>query len=386
MSMKEKIAFPLRVEKIKHETPEAKSITFSIPDTLKEKFKYQPGQFTSLFIEVEGQELLRSYSLSTDPSVDKEFRITVKKVPSGKVSTFLLDELKSGQTLWCTPPAGHFFQYAEDKTHYLLIAAGSGITPLLSILKHVLSSKPQSRVSLVYSNRSQKDIIFEQELIDLETRYSDRLKTSYILSRPQPGWKGLSGRLDASSLSNIYTEILKQDKNPVVSYLCGPQPFMSMCREALTTLGVSPDLICSESFGSPAEVHSANPAPKSSIPTDKDIQPQEGIQRDGSLIIGNSLSNPSEKPETLIAIIDGTEVQISAHSNLSILESLMDEGHNPPYSCMSGACMACMATLEEGRVIQEDPGILSEDNIKKREILTCQAKALSKKVKVRFHE
>lgn len=383
--MKEKIAFPLRVEKIKDETTEAKSITFSIPDTLKEKFKYKPGQFTSIFVEVGGQELLRSYSLSTDPSVDKEFRITVKKVPSGKASTFLLDELKSGQTLWCTPPTGQFFQYAEDKTHYLLIAAGSGITPLLSILKHVLSSKPQSRVSLVYSNRSQKDIIFEQELMNLETRYGDRLKTSYVLSRPQAGWKGLSGRLDANSLSSIYTEILKQDKNPVVCYLCGPQPFMNMCRETLTTLGVSPDRICSESFGSPAEVLSANPAAISSIPINIDLQPQEGIQRDGSLIIGNSLSNPSEKPETLVAIIDGTEVEITAHPHLSILESFLDEGHNPPYSCMSGACMACMATLEEGRVIQEDPGILSEDNIKNREILTCQAKPLSKKVKVRFH-
>jgi ferredoxin len=109
-------------------------------------------------------------------------------------------------------------------------------------------------------------------------------------------------------------------------------------------------------------------------------------RRDGSLIIGKSLSDPSEKPETLVAIIGGTEVEISAHPNLSILESLMDEGHNPPYSCMSGACMACMATLEEGRVIQEDPGILTEDNIKNREILTCQAKPLSKKVKVRYHE
>lgn len=386
MSMKEKIAFPLMVEKIIHETPEAKSITLSIPDALKEKFKYRPGQFTSIFIEVEGQELLRSYSLSTDPSVDKEFRITVKKVPSGKASTFLLDELKSGQTLWCTPPTGQFFQYAEDKTHYLLIAAGSGITPLLSILKHVLATKPQSRVSLIYCNRSQKDIIFEQELLNLETRYSDRLKASYILSRPQPGWKGLSGRLDANSLSNIYTEILKRDRNPIVCYLCGPQPFMSMCREVLTTLGVSPDRIRSESFGSPTEVLSANSTAKSSIPADKDIQPQEGIQPDGSLIIGNGLSSPSEKPESLVAIIDGAEVIISARPNLSILESLLDEGHNPPYSCMSGACMACMATLEEGRVIQEDPGILSEDNIKNREILTCQAKPLSKKIKVRFHE
>jgi ring-1,2-phenylacetyl-CoA epoxidase subunit PaaE len=241
-------------------------------------------------------------------------------------------------------------------------------------------------VSLIYSNRSQKDIIFHQELFNLEARYSDRLKTSYILSRPQPGWKGLNGRLDANSLSSIYSEILKRDKNPIVCYLCGPQPFMSMCREALTTLGVSPDRIRSESFGSPAEVLSANPAPKSAIPTDKDLQQQEGIQRDGSLIIGKSLSDPSEKPETLVAIIGGTEVEISAHPNLSILESLMDEGHNPPYSCMSGACMACMATLEEGRVIQEDPGILTEDNIKNREILTCQAKPLSKKVKVRYHE
>ncbi|MBK8204022.1 MAG: 2Fe-2S iron-sulfur cluster binding domain-containing protein [Bdellovibrionales bacterium] len=175
-------------------------------------------------------------------------------------------------------------------------------------------------------------------------------------------------------------------KNPIVCYLCGPQPFMSMCREALTTFGVSHDRIRSESFGSPAEDLSANPAPKSAIPTDKDLQPQEGVQRDGSLIIGKSLNDPSEKPETLVAIVDGTEVEISAHTNLSILESLMDEGHNPPYSCMSGACMACMATLEEGRVIQEDPGILTEDNIKNREILTCQAKPLSKKVKVRYHE
>ncbi|MCB0363556.1 MAG: hypothetical protein KDD35_12590, partial [Bdellovibrionales bacterium] len=176
MVKKEQIAFPLRVIHIKKETADAKSISLLIPNELKEKFQYRPGQFISVIVGTNpGEELIRSYSLCTSPDTDSDFKIMVKEIPQGKVSPILCHTLQEGQSLWCTPPNGKFFQDTEQSFHYVLLGAGSGITPLISILKHVLKSKDKSRVTLIYCNRRQDSIIFLEELKNLEHQYGERL-------------------------------------------------------------------------------------------------------------------------------------------------------------------------------------------------------------------
>lgn len=380
MLNKEKIAFPIKISQVTQETPDSISISLSIPKELEGTFQYRPGQFISLFVEVGGQELTRSYSLCTAPNGELNMKIAVKKIPGGRVSTYLVDKIKAGDTLWCTPPAGHFFQTNPEVANYLLVGAGSGITPLLSILKYVLSKSDKNRVTLIFCNRHHHDIIFAQELSQIQAQFAENFHLTHILSHPPENWKGIGGRLNPSLVKDIFLRLKRSSSMPIEAYLCGPADFMQMCQETLLQNGLDALNIHWENFGVASS--GANPSPIAQ--TESLGQSEEGLQDDGSLVLGAPLKAPDEPPEVIEAEIDGEIVTVKAIRDLNILETLMNEGHNPPYSCMSGACMACMARIEEGRAIQDDPGILTEENFQHREILTCQARPLSQKLKITF--
>lgn len=363
----EQLTKPLKVARRIAETADAVSLVLEIPAELSSQFRYQAGQFVTFFMTIDGQAVNRSYSLSSSPLVDREFKITVKKVPGGKGSTFLCDKVKEGDTLLTTPPAGHFFKptLSETGTHYYLFAAGSGITPLYSILKTVLNASSLNQVTLVYCNRDQNSVIYARELEVWQTQFPARLHIEHVFSKPQGGWTGLSGRLQPQ----LIADILKRQAPKSTScqhYLCGPREFMTMIKESLRNLGFSKDQIHEEDFG-------VGLTPTPSIAR---------VDNANWTLIGDE--GPSESPEKIVATVNGETVEIAARSDISILEALLESGAQPPYSCLTGSCMACIGKIQEGKVYQEDPGILTDDNIVNRECLTCQAKPLSRIVKVSY--
>ena len=229
----DKLTKPLKVIKRIQETPEAVSLVLEIPEDLKAQYRYTAGQFVTFFLNVNGENINRSYSLSTSPLVDKEFKVTVKKVPGGRGSTFLCDQVKEGDTLATTPPAGHFFKPSLDSrgTQYLLFAAGSGITPVFSIMKTVLNASTLNHVTLVFCNRDEKSIIYRNEIEEWARNNPSRLDVIHTLSKPGPDWTGHSGRIHRG----LIAEVLEMPSPPTSReyYLCGPTEFMTTVKNAL---------------------------------------------------------------------------------------------------------------------------------------------------------
>lgn len=356
---------PLKIKKRIQETPDAVSLVLEIPDNLKTQFHYQAGQFVTFFLEVNGEQLNRSYSLSSSPLTDEEFKVTVKKVHGGRASTFLCERVKEGDTLMTAPPAGTFFRPSLEPAgvHYFLMAAGSGITPVFSIMKTVLSASPLNHVTLVYCNRNQESIIYRREIDEWAKKHPSRLDIVHILSQPGDGWTGHCGRISKTLIKELVEMPVPVPGRTKEFYLCGPKEFMSTVRHGLMESGIPKDHIREEDFA--ISLHKPGPA-----------------LNDTWTFIGNDA--PAESPEKLIATINGETVEVPAKTGQSLLETLLEAGAQPPYSCMDGACMACMAKIQEGRVYQEDPGILTDDNIANGEALTCQAKPLSRIVKFSY--
>lgn len=355
---------PLKVLKRIQETPDAVSLVLEIPENLKQQYHYQAGQFVTFFLTVNGERLNRSYSLSSSPLVDKEFKVTVKKVPNGRGSTFLCEQVKEGDSLHTTPPAGSFFKPSLEPrgTHYFMFAAGSGITPVFSVMKTVLAASPLNHVTLVFCNRNEESIIYRKEIDQWAKEYATRFDVIYTLTKPGPDWTGHSGRISRQ----LITEVIDMPTSGPTAreyYMCGPSDFMNVVRLSLMENGVAKDAIRSEDFA--LDLH------------------KPGVKTDASwTLIGPSPT--SEAAEKIIVELNGETTEVAAKQGQNILETLMEAGLQPPYSCMDGACMACMGKIQEGRVYQEDPGILTDDNIKNCEALTCQAKPLSRVVKVSY--
>lgn len=366
MFEKNKLCHELKVIKKIHETEDTISLVFDIPTDLRSKFRYRAGQFVTLFLNVSGsEEIRRSYSLSSSPDVDSEFKISVKLVPSGRGSNYLVHNVKVGDTLWVTPPAGHFclpnLSEMTSPTHFLFYAAGSGITPVISLIKSALKTMPQARCGLFYQSRNESNIIFRAELDNLRDQFKNKFQVDYALSNAKPSWSGLHGRVS----SQMLREFLLRQNMPAnaLHFVCGPEGFMNEVLNSLSAAGVNKTAVIKESFSIPTEKNHV------SLPTDV-------------ILIGDQIS--SEIPETIEAIIDGESHSVKYSEGKTVLDCLLDANLNPPYSCMDGACMACIAKVETGLVYQNELGILSDDNVAARECLTCQAKPISKVVKIHY--
>ncbi len=361
----EQLGKPLKIIRHVQETPEAVSLTLEIPPALKAQYHYQAGQFVTFFLNLKGEALNRSYSLSSSPLVDQEFQITVKKVPNGRVSNFLCDNVKVGDTLMTSPPAGHFFKpgFESKGTHYYLFAAGSGITPVFSIMKTVLAASTLNHVTLVYCNRNEDAIIYRAQLERWAKCHPMQLDVIHVLSKPTFNWPGRRGRIDRELVNEL---LERPDSRTREYYLCGPVEFMHLMRNSLIEHGVAKELIREENFA--VSTH----------------RPDVKINENWTFI--GPQTNVGETPEKIIAIINGETIEVTAKPDQSVLETLIEAGAQPPYSCMDGACMACLAKVQEGRVYQEDPGILTDDNIRSCEALTCQAKPLSRTVRISYDD
>ena len=336
----------LSVKEIKKETINTVSIVFDIPDPLKGDFSYEAGQYLTLKHTINGEEVRRSYSISSYSSVDQQLQVSCKMIDGGKMSTFLFKELGVGNTLEVMPPAGNF-TCDELSRPLILFAAGSGITPIFSILKKALSEGMET-IHLYYGNRSDEEIIFKEDLSRLREKYSDRLLVQHFLSSN-------GERLDSERTQSII-ESLKENKYMTNFYICGPEGMIAAVKSGLENSGVQPSQINIEYFASPE--------------TEKPMKEE---------VVSGDVSD-------VRVVIDDEEHSITLEPGESILDAANRVGIDPPFSCQSGVCTTCKAKVLSGEVEMENNFGLGEDEVEEGYILSCISKPITAGVKVSWDE
>lgn len=347
------IFYKLSVKEIKKETKRAVSIVFDIPSDIIQKFDFIPGQYITIKKIFNGKEIRRAYSIcsSKDSGV---IRIGVKSVDNGLFSVYATSELKIGDVLEVSAPEGRF-NLAPDpnnQKNYLAFVAGSGITPVLSMIKSVLEIEPKSRFVLVYGSKTPEDTMFKTELDDLSSRYPKQLYVSYAYSQKNEN-EALSGRIDAGVcnfiLKNKY-ETFSFDE----FFLCGPEPMIEAVKATLLEMGISNDNIHFELFSVDLDLESVNET--------------------------ESFDGNSE----ITIILDEEEETFSMPRKKSILEAALLEGLDPPYSCQGGICSSCLAMITNGRAVMDKNTILTDEEVNDGLILTCQAHPTTDKVTIDY--
>lgn len=345
----------LKVSKLTRETKDAVSLEFEVPSHLQNEFRYTAGQYLTFSITIDGEEVRRSYSVCSSPLTSANPVIAVKEVPGGKMSTYLNREVKEGDVIEVMPPMGKFTVIPDSSAAntYFLFGGGSGITPLLSIIKTVLFAEPQSKITLFYANRDKESIIFHQELEELAAK-SDNLKVIYSLDNPAVDWMGYRGYLTESSVSEIVRTELGLNY-PIAKYFtCGPSPMMDVVVNGLESAGVRKENIFTEYFTAATKKESSEQTTE--------------VSDDGS----------DEIVERTIKVeVFGKQKDVTVKPEQTILIAAQDAGMDPPYSCTVGVCTTCRARLRSGRASMEEREGLSDAEIDLGYILTCQAHPLS---------
>ncbi len=330
--------FELKIKEVRKETDDTSTLVFEKPDR---PFHYQPGQFLTLILPINKKETRRSYSLCTSPFSDENPAITVKRVASGVVSNYLNDHMKPGDTFEVMEAAGHFVAKvgADQKKKYVLFAAGSGITPIMSIIKSILTVEPESDITLVYQNRNEDSIIFRKELAEIKNKFPDRFAQVDLLSQPSENWKGQKGRINAPIIHESLETAGIKNMETAEYFLCGPAGFMQTVHDVLIEMKAPEHNIHKESFYS----GETNATAKITDETAFDVE----------------------------MILDGESYNVHVPAKKSILDAALDQGLDMPFSCQSGFCTACRGKLLEGKVeMNEDEG-LSEEEKEEGYILNC---------------
>ena len=342
----------LTVSEIIKETPNSVTISFLIPELLKEVFRFKAGQYITIKHHHNGTEFRRSYSICTNPSSGK-LSIGVKRVPRGVFSEFANSVLRPGDTLDVMPPEGRFILDPEParSIHYLALAAGSGITPILSIIKTVLAEEPKSTISLFYGNRSMEETMYRAALDSLQQEYPERFFPEYIFSRTKES-SGLFGRIERATLNYMLKNRFR-DSAFSSYYLCGPEEMIKTCSEVLKDHGAQEDQIRFELFTSSQE---------------------------GSL---NELHEGFT--ELTVTLDDETETFLMPQTS-SVLEAVLKHGMDAPFSCQGGICSTCIARKSGGNAEMRKNQILTDDEIAEGLILTCQAHPSSPKLSIDYDD
>lgn len=344
------------VTEVRRETDDAVSVRLAVPDSLRSAFTFKPGQHLTLRRVVAGEEHRRSYSLCAGLD-DGEWRIGIRELPGGVVSTWANRELRVGDVVEVMPPDGAFCAEPDptQARHVVLIGAGSGITPLLSIAKSVLAREPASRVSLLYGNRRLATVMFREDLENLKDAYLARFALYHVFSREPQEVDLFDGRLDAARLGRFLDTLLPPDTIDDV-YLCGPSAMLDALVPALAARGVAEDRIHVERFGTDVQT----PAPRET-----------------------ALAGGPEATVTVVA--DGMRRELRlARDGQSILDAARAAGLDLPFSCKSGVCSTCRARLTDGTVRMDRNFALMKSDLAAGFILTCQAHPTSDRVCVDF--
>jgi ring-1,2-phenylacetyl-CoA epoxidase subunit PaaE len=344
-----------KVLEVRRETADCVSVALEVPNA--ETFSFVPGQYLTLRRTINGQEVRRSYSLCSSP-LSGELRVAIKQVEQGIFSTWANTELKAGDTLETMPPMGNFALEIEptDEQTYVGFAAGSGITPVLSILKTVLERAPKAKFILFYGNRKTNSIIFKAELEDLKDAHMGRLEVHHVLSREDQGNDLLFGRIDEARAAQFVAQI-PGVKAAAGHFLCGPEAMIKGVQSALEQAGVSAKNIHFELFTSAA------PAAEKA-----------------------SSASTSSGDASVTVILDGEETHFTQGPKDFILDAALDAGADVPYACKGAVCCTCRAKVLEGEVEMAMNYSLTDDEVAEGFILTCQSMPRSPKVTVSFDE
>ena len=350
----------LQVKKISKETEDCVSITFNVPEELKDTFRFIQGQNLTIRKTINGEEQRRNYSLCSSP-LDGELKVAVKKVDGGVFSTYANEELKEGDFLEVLPPTGTFYTELkkENKKAYVAFAAGSGITPLLSIIKTTLVTEPRSQFTLVYGNRTKASIIFKEELEALKDKFLSRFRLIHVLSREKTDLPLTSGRIDGEKCNLLFDKLIPIQKTSEV-FICGPEELIFTVRDFLLEKSFPKEHIHFELFTIPGQK-------KSTVATEKEPVSEEGQQAKVSV--------------KLDGILFDFELSYNGHS---ILDAALKQGADLPYACKGGVCCTCKAKLQQGEVEMDVNWGLEQDEIDRGFILTCQSHPRTEKVVVDF--
>lgn len=353
--------YNLKVAEVRPETSDCVSVALEVPAALKDTFQFAAGQYLTFRMQMNGEEVRRSYSVCVSPD-EGELRVAVKKVDGGKFSTYANDTLKAGEVLDVMPPMGKFSPRASDKKakNYLAIVAGSGITPVMSIMKSVLKNEPGSTFTLIYGNRSRNTIIFREEIEGLKNTYMQRLRVYHILSREQMDVPLFNGRISADKCAE-FCDTLIDIKAIDEAFICGPEDMILSVKQRLTDLGVASENVHIELFTSPDQ-------PKAT----HDKWVKEHSADDG-------------KMSKVSITLDGTTFEINlSYNGDSILDAALKMGADLPFACKGGVCCTCRAKVTEGSVDMEVNYALEKDEIEKGFVLTCQSHPRTERVVIDF--
>jgi ring-1,2-phenylacetyl-CoA epoxidase subunit PaaE len=352
----------LKVADVTRETADCVSIAFEVPEALKSEYKYIQGQYLTIKINVNGEEIRRSYSLCSSPVLDKELRVAIKRVKDGRGSNFLNESVKPGDELEVMTPMGNFYSELDpsNKRTYVLFAGGSGITPMLSIIKTTLHTEAGSKLILFYGNRDTDSIIFNKQLDELQTKYSDRLKIYHILEKPaSPGADELFKGLLTPEKTKALVEKFVAAGADNEFFICGPSAMMDCVKQALHHLNISDKKVHIEYFTASLEA----------VKTATKVE---------------DINHPMIESQVTV-ILDGEETTFTLKPDgPAILDAALDADLDVPFACKGAVCCTCRAKLLEGKVHMDMNYALSDSEVAAGYILTCQSHPLTPVVKVDY--
>ncbi|MPY22349.1 2Fe-2S iron-sulfur cluster binding domain-containing protein [Shewanella psychropiezotolerans] len=358
--------YSLKISQVQPETESAVCISFEVPQALKDVFRFKPGQFLTLEIALDGQKIRRAYSICSGVD-DTHLRVGIKRIKHGQFSNYANDHFKVGDIVSVLPPQGNFYPllYADDTNSYMCLAVGSGITPILSIIKSILSSSDQSKVTLIYGNKRTKSVMFKEELSFIKNRYLARFKWINIMSQEDQGSDVLNGKIDNDKGYQLQKKKMIDIHNTAYVFICGPESMISEVSRGFRLEGLNQSQIHYELFA-----HSA---------VDSEVILEKSLQRVHEY--------GENKTSQLTLISDGRAINFElATVGSNILDAGIENGLDLPFSCKAGVCSTCKAKVIKGKVDMDISHGLAAHEIEQGFILTCQAHPLSDELVVSFDE
>ncbi|MCY0095707.1 1,2-phenylacetyl-CoA epoxidase subunit PaaE [Hoeflea ulvae] len=339
----------LEIAAVRNETPDAVAITFAIPQDSRDAFAFLPGQYLTLRAEIDGEDMRRSYSICSQLSETGHRTVGVKRIENGRFSGFA-QTLRKGDRIRVMPPQGRFTAQIGGRHDYLLLAAGSGITPCLSIAKSVLAGEPESSVTLLYANRNSSSVMFRDDLNDLKDRYTTRFTLLHVMDEEVQDVEIMNGRLDAEKLETLRRHGLIDPASADAIYICGPEPMIRAASSAFAAMGVDDDRIRFELFTpAPGSAPAHAPKPKA--------------------------ANGAKHGASVDIILDGARrtIEVDAATD-TVLTAAQKAGMDLPFSCAGGMCCTCRCRIIEGAASMDENFSLEPWEIDAGFTLSCQAR------------
>ena len=358
----------LTVARVNPEAAGAVAITFAVPAELQERFAFEPGQFLTLRSTIEGQDVRRNYSICSTRSrygSHGELEVGIRPMDGGVFSNWAATQLKAGDTLAVMPPDGRFTIRKPRALHRVGFAAGSGITPILSIIASTLEESDSAKFTLVYGNRRMSSVMFNEALQDLKDKYKNRLTLIHVLSRQAQEVPLLEGRIDAAKVQQLIATLLPAKSMDEV-FVCGPEAMIDAVQGALTSAGVPAERIYSERFTSPTLENLTPDARRAAVVQPDPEAPAGQVQ--------------------LTVLIDGKSHELAMRTDQHVLDVALSAGLDLPYSCKAGVCCTCRAKVLDGAVVMDKNFTLEADEMAQGFVLSCQARPTSDRLVVSYDE